>query len=204
MMQRLECRPLFRAGAGWGLALFVGLASGCASSPVPESLRRQAALQPSSFVELKSHAAAYRDRMVILGGDIVQTRHLGKTSDIDVVQTALDSADRPEQSDSSGGRFLAECPYFVDPTIYEKDRELTVAGKVLGERSQKLDEAEYNYLVVGCDYLYLWPQRQPVGYYPYPYGWYGWYGWGWPYYYYPYPFYYPYYPGPAPAHGKHR
>jgi outer membrane lipoprotein len=201
MMKNVECRPVLRAGSGLGLVLFIGLTAGCASSPVPESLRRQAALQPSSFVELKSHAESYRDRMVILGGDIVQTRHLGKTSEIEVVQKSLDSADRPEQSDSSGGRFLAECPYFIDPTIYEKDRELTVAGKVLGERAQKLDEAEYNYLVVGCDYLYLWPERQPAGYYPYPYAWYG---WGWPYYYYPYSFYYPYYPGPMRAPVKRR
>ncbi|QXP83655.1 Slp family lipoprotein [Methylococcus sp. ANG] len=201
MMKKLECRPVFHAGAGLGLALLVGLVSGCASSPVPESLRKRAVLQPSSFVELKSHASQYRDRMVILGGDIVQTRHLGKTSEIEVVQKSLDSADRPERSDSSGGRFLAECPYFVDPTIYEKDRELTVAGKVLGERTQKLDEAEYDYLVVGCDYLHLWPERQPPGYYPYPYAWYG---WGWPYYYYPYSFYYPYYPGPMRAPVKRR
>ncbi|MDD2767242.1 MAG: Slp family lipoprotein [Methylococcus sp.] len=175
--------------------------SGCASSPVPETLRNQAAAQPRSLIELRAHASDYRDRMVILGGDIVQARHLGKTSEIEVVQKSLDSADRPEQSDSSGGRFLAECSYFVDPTIYKKDRELTVAGKVLGMREQKLDEAEYDYLVVGCDYLYLWPQRQPAGNYPYPYNWYG---WGWPYYYYPYSFYYPYYPGPMRGPVKRR
>ncbi|UZR28906.1 Slp family lipoprotein [Methylococcus mesophilus] len=201
MMKKVECRSAFRSGASLGLILVIAHVSGCASSPVPELLRRQAALQPSSFVELKSHAESYRDRMVILGGDIVQSRHLGKTSEIEVVQKSLDSADRPEQSDSSGGRFLAECPYFVDPTIYEKDRELTVAGKVLGKRAQKLDEAEYDYLVVGCDYLHLWPERQPAGYYSYPYAWYG---WGWPYYYYPYSFYYPYYPGPMRAPVKRR
>ncbi|MEW6039877.1 MAG: Slp family lipoprotein [Pseudomonadota bacterium] len=203
MMKKLECRSVFRAGAGLGLVLFIAQASGCASSPIPKSLRKQAALQPSSFIELKSNPALYRERMVILGGDIVQTRYLGKISEIEVVQKSLDRADRPERTDRSDGRFLAECPYFVDPTIYDKDRELTVAGKIVGERAQKLGEAEYDYLVVGCDHLYLWPERRPTGYYPYPSP-YAWYGWGWPYYYYPYSFYYPYYPGPMRAPVKRR
>jgi outer membrane lipoprotein len=198
MMKKLECRSVVRAGTWLGLVLFMAQVSGCASSPVPKSLRQQAALQPVSFFDLKLHPSLYRDRIVILGGDIVKTRHLGRTSEIEVIQMPLDCADRPRRRDRSGGRFLIECPYFLEPTIYEEGRRLTVAGKVLGMRTQKLDEAEYDYLVIGCDHLHLWPVRV-VRHYPYAWhgwgwgpgwgpGWHGWgwpygYGWGWPYYY---------------------
>ncbi|HWP00709.1 MAG TPA: Slp family lipoprotein [Methylococcus sp.] len=176
-----------------GLLLASQLAA-CATSPVPRSFQLRAMTQPKSFVELRANAPHYTGQMVILGGEIVETRHREKISEIEVVQKNLDSQDRPEKTDRSGGRFLVQCSYFLDPAVYEKDREITVAGKVIGQRRQKLDEADYTYLVVGCDYLHLWPERQPVAYYPYPYP----YWYGWPYYYYPYPYFYYAYPVRTP------
>lgn len=171
----------------------------CATSPVPRSLQLQATAQPKSFVELRENAPRYTGQMVVLGGEIVETRHREKKmSEIEVVQKNLDSRDRPEKTDRSGGRFLVQCSYFLDPAVYEKDREITVAGKVIGQRRQKLDEADYSYLVVGCDYLHLWPERPPVAYYPYyPYYPYP-YWYRWPYYCYPYPYFYYTYPVRTP------
>lgn len=161
------------------------LLSACALSPVPQAIRDQAARQPS-FDALQARTEIYRGSMVILGGTVIQTRNLAKQSEIEVLQQPLDYTSRPEGGDVSDGRFLIRCPYFLDPAIFDKGREVTVGGKVIGFEMRPLGEISYRYPTIDCDYLKLWSQQVIVPYnYMGPYygcGWSGYYpcfnGWG--------------------------
>jgi outer membrane lipoprotein len=172
---------------GWGIATVMGLA-GCAS-PIPASLRTAARGQPA-FAELRQKTEAYRGRVVVLGGTILETRPLPQHTELEVLQKPLDPGDRPQWTEATGGRFLALYPGFLDPAVYSQGREVTVAGRVMGVETRRLGGAAYRYLVVQADSVHLWPQRSAyTGYPPWPDWddwWYGprwWYGrpvWWWP------------------------
>ncbi|CAL1241143.1 Slp family lipoprotein [Candidatus Methylocalor cossyra] len=164
---------------------------GCASSPISKPLRQATEKQPS-FAEINARPDAFKGRMVRLGGVIVQTLNKPKVSEVEVLQKPLQKYDdRPQDTDASLGRFLVRCPGFLDPAVYAKGREVTVAGEVEGRETRPLDQIQYTYPVIGCKQIYLWPQQPAVAYaYP-PYYWsYPWWG-GWPGY---YPYWYPYWP----------
>jgi len=124
----------------------------------------------------------------MLGGSIVQTSNLPKFTELEVLQKPLDSSDRPEDVDTSAGRFLIRCNRFLDSAVYAKGREVTVAGEVKGKESKPLDQINYTYPVIGCNEIHLWATRPTYTYYPMPY-WYDPWWRGWPGY---YPYWYPY------------
>ncbi len=169
--------------------LILPLLAGCSASPISKPLRQAAAQQPP-FTAIAARPEAFTGRTVLLGGSIVRTTNLPKTTEIEVLQKPLDPYDDgPEDSDRSSGRFLARCPGFLDSAIYAKGRDITVAGSVEGQETRPLDQIQYTYPVMSCQELHLWPNQPPAPYYsPYPYGYYG-PGWGgWP----GYPYWYPY------------
>jgi outer membrane lipoprotein len=89
------------------------------------------------------------------------------------------------------GRFLAVFPRakgLLDPMIFKKGREITIAGDYAGVRKGRIDEMEYAYPVFEIRQIHLWEDQRdywPYGYpsyYYYP-GWNPWYynSWGRPY-----------------------
>jgi outer membrane lipoprotein len=177
-----------RIASGWLrllLASALVLCAGCATSPISKPLREAAKPQPS-FAEINARPEAYRNRPVLLGGVIVETKNQPQATEIEVLQKPLERSDRPEDVDRSHGRFLVRCNGFLDPAVYAQGREITVAGEVQGQEARPLDQTQYTYPVISCREIHLWAKRPPAAYYyPAPY-WYGpWYG-GWPGYYYPY------------------
>lgn len=122
---------------------------------------------------------AYKGQLFILGGVIVDTRLTEQGSEIEALYVPVDSSGDLEEGEHAGGRFLALLPKakgMLDPEVYKKGREVTLAGEFVETRKGKIDEMEYTYPVFNIRQIYLWPEEK---YYPYP-----------PYYYYPY---YPYY-----------
>jgi outer membrane lipoprotein len=166
------------------------LLNGCATSPFSDSVK-QAAQQQPSFTAIVTNPKAYQGRMVILGGEILQTKNLPQFTEIEVLQKPLNRYTRPQDVDLSHGRFLTRCPGYLDPAIYDKGREISIAGEVKNQETRSIDQVDYNYPVIGCREIHLWPIVMPTYYYP-P-GGYGYSPWGgWPGYYYPYWGYYPY------------
>lgn len=113
------------------------------------------------------------------GGHIVDVKNGLTATDVELVGRRLDNSGRPKHEDESAGRFIARYPGFLDPAIYEPERELTVAGPLTEPEQGKVGEHPYLFPVVAVESHYLWPKREPVAPYAYPYP--------------PYP-YYPYYP----------
>jgi outer membrane lipoprotein len=153
----------------WTLAFFAGCA------PISRQLRERA--EPLSFAEVSKNPEAYKGKIVIWGGEIIQTTNQKDgTSLIEVLQRPLDWEEEPKGTTASGGRFLALVERFLDPYLYRKGKEITVAGEIIGEKTQLLGQMEYRYPFLLSKQIYLW-RNYHYYYYPPPY----------------YP-YYPYYP----------
>jgi outer membrane lipoprotein len=154
-------------GIGW-LAL---LEMGCAHA-ISGSLRTQAE-PPLPFTQLRANPEAYKDRTVILGGEILGTDNLRNGTHIEVLQKPLDRAEAPRLTDNTGGRFMALCNDYLDPAVYAPGRRITVAGHVLGAYTGKVGEVEYLYPLISCLETRLWSPivAVPPGYSAYT-GWY--------------------------------
>ncbi len=148
------------------------------------------------FAELTRNPDLYRGRLFVLGGIIVGTKLTDRGSLIEAVYVPVNSLGYLRGVELSGGRFLALYPKeygLLDPVIYRRGREITVAGVLIGTEEGRIDEMQYSYPLFEIKELYLWEEREPY-YIPPPY----------PYWYYPYPPYWwdprwrHYYPPPPP------
>jgi outer membrane lipoprotein len=131
------------------------LLCGC-SSPFAKELLGQ--VDPAvSFAGLLRDPERYRGSVVMLGGTIVAVRNLKEGSEVEVVQKPLDGEGRPEQTDETGGRFLAVVPQFLDAAVFQRGRSITLIGAAEGARTQPLGEIEYRYPVLTAKQVHLWP-----------------------------------------------
>ena len=177
------------------LALLLLLAS-CAPVLGPEITKRAALRVP--FPEIQKDPEPYRGKLYLLGGRIVRTRMTPQGSLIEAVHVPVDSRGYLKDLDRSRGRFLALYPRekgFLDPLVYRRDREITLAATLVGTRSGKIDGMEYVYPLFRIQEIHLWQEPQervpplsPFWYDPY-HGWYDFWWWhGYP----PPPHWYPF------------
>jgi len=133
-----------------------------------------------TYSSLSNRPDEFKGKIVLLGGNIVQTVPKPGESEIEVVQKDLLSCGEPRLTDKSEGRFLVVVDRFLDPAIYRPERGLTVAGKVQGSEMRRIGEIDYRYPVIAALELHLWREPLPPSAYPYyyPYG-YSYYPWRW-------------------------
>ncbi len=140
---------------------------------------------------LTANPDAFKEKLFILGGVIVETRFVQNGSQIEVLSLPVDGRGYPEEREHADGRFLAIYPReqgLLDPVIFKKGRDVTLAGQFLEARKSKIDDLEYLYPVFEIRQIHLW-EEQDYAAYPYAY---------YPYRYYPDPFWYHPYWGPGP------
>lgn len=158
------------------LASFL-LLTGCAHVISEESRNMvDASIQ---FQGLRADPDSYVGKYVMLGGTVAGVQNDKDGSQLEVVQSPLDSDELPEEvSHSSGGRFLAITPRFLDPVVYKTGRRVTVVGQVQGKKVLPIDRIEYTYPVISIREIHVWskselepPQYPPPGYYYDPHWW---------------------------------
>ena len=175
MNGRMGCLVLM----GLALAGLVGCAHAI-SRP-----NRQAALKSLTAESILQQFETYQGQLVLMGGEIIETKNLEKETIIEVLQKPLSqSSDRPVQRQEHNGRFLVRYDSFKDPYVFGKGREITVAGIVVGKEISKIGERDYTYLVLESRETYLWPERSDTHdeyFYGYPYPPLWWYDPWWPY-----------------------
>ncbi len=108
---------------------------------------------------LFSDPDAYKGKIVILGGVIISSKNTDKGTHIEVLQNPIDFRGRPQNTDTSHGRFLILYEGYLDTAIYSMGRRVTVAGEVLGKRMRPLGEVQYPYLVIKSKELHLLKPR---------------------------------------------
>ena len=161
--------------------------TGCSviSSPV-----RQQALSDIPFRTLADSGDLYIGETVILGGYILSTENKADTTVIEVIQSPLSMNHEPKAKDRTEGRFLVSHKGFLDPEVYQKDRKITVAGKIAGFLTREIGNCPYTCLQIDSVELYLWPKLEESGrdalYYYDPFFYAPWH----------YPYYYPLRKGP--------
>lgn len=143
-----------------GVALLL-LMNGC--SPAISKEIRSRVDPEANFKVVILDPDSYKGEIVLWGGEIIRTRNTKDETWIELLQRPLAGNDRPIRDAASGGRFLIRHDGFLDPAVYGRGREITVAGEIQGRRIQSLDEIEYNYPIVSAKELVLWgPQHEPV------------------------------------------
>lgn len=173
--------PRGKSSLFFGL-LLLAFFSGCA--PISKDLRAQAD-RTLNFQQVFKDPGAYKGKIVIWGGEIIETiNQKDGTTLMVVLQRPLDWMEEPKFQRSEG-RFIILAEGYVDPYVFKRGRRITVAGEILGRKVMRLGELEYPYPLLQSKQLYLWGEYY-YSPYPYPYyprGYYGYYGprWGYPY-----------------------
>jgi outer membrane lipoprotein len=136
----------------FGLFLMV-LFSGC--TPISKQLRDQA--DPKlSFQQVSQNPEAYKGKIVIWGGEIIETIvQKDGTTLIVVLQRPLDRKKEPKVQQSEG-RFLVLVEGITDPYVFRRGRRITTGGEILGKKVMRLGEFDYPYALLRSKQLHLW------------------------------------------------
>lgn len=148
------------------------------------------------YNEAIQNIAKYKDAPVRWGGIIIDVENEQTKTLVQILYYPLDSYGRPMTDEQNGGRFLIERPEFLDPAVYTRNTEITVAGTIKGDAERAIGKKVMRLPLISATTLYVWPTYERSSYYDgYGYGfgynpYYG--GYGYPYYWGGY--YRPYYP----------
>jgi outer membrane lipoprotein len=131
----------------------------------------------------------FKDHLFIFGGIIVETKLVETGSQIEALFVPVDRHGNLAGASPYRGRFIAHYTRsrgLLDPLIFRRGREITIAAYFVEVRKGKIDEMDYVYPVFEIEQAHLWEEIRYDPYYwaPYPY-----------YYPYPYAYPYPYFPG---------
>lgn len=140
---------------------------GCA--PVLSSQAMREAHRDVPLSQLRESPEAWKGRLFVLGGVIVETRVTEKGSLIEALAVGVDRYGYLEYDRPYKGRVLALFPKdkgLLDPVIYRKGREITFSGVFVELRKGRIDEMDYVYPVFEIAELYLWEEYRD--YYSYP------------------------------------
>jgi len=137
------------------------LIAGCAY-PISRQLREEVA-KNVTFPMVLSNPSAYIGDIVIWGGTIIRTINRKAGTEIFVLDTPLDYAGAPKAYVHSRGRFIAKSSEFLDPAVFKRGNEITLAGEISGEKTLRLGQTHYTYPVVMIKELHLWEKEY---YYP--------------------------------------
>jgi len=116
-----------------------------------------------SFQTLQQAPQNFMGEIVILGGKIIEIEPMGDYTDLQVVQLALNTSDRPEENDRSEGRFLIRSEQFLDPALYPAGTLITVVGQLQGSEERPIGQMSYRYPVITPQEIKKWPQQTDPG-----------------------------------------
>ena len=139
--------------------LLLTLLTACASQ-VPVAIREPIAGGPD-VSSARAAKAELIGRHVRWGGVIASVENHKQDTWIELVDRPIESGGRPSDTDTSGGRFIARIPGFLDPVIYAKHREMTVTGVLAESITRPVGDYPYRYPVVDVDNYYLWAKPLP-------------------------------------------
>ena len=167
------------------LSICIFLLSAC--SNLPPAIE-DPPLYDLSYSQAIRNITQYKDAPVRWGGVVIDVENEQNFSLVQILYYPLNSYGRPRLDKPNEGRFLIKSPEFLDPAVYSKDTEITIAGTLKGDIERKVGNKTLRLPLILSTVIYLWPDYIPGNYYGY--GGYGVFGFGYPYYgYYGYPYY---------------
>lgn len=138
---------------------------------ISRSTMDMAALNPS-LADINSAPVSFKDNLYVFGGKIISIRLTKEGSLIEALYLPVSSWGYIKDYDKQSPRFLALMPKekgILDPIIFRKDREITIAAIYKGTITEKLEELDYQYSYFEITEIYLWQEQQyNFRYEPYP------------------------------------
>lgn len=142
----------------------VFLLSSCVHVISKPMVQEAAGTRGVPFTAVIKDIDGFRGKTFIWGGFIVSTENTGEGTYIEVVQNPIDGYGRIKDPDQSGGRFLAFSDSQLDPLIFGRGRELTVAGELVGKKKRSFGDTEYVYPVIQIKEQHLWREINQYSY----------------------------------------
>lgn len=99
----------------------------------------------------------FKNNPVRWGGTIIDVDNEPDTTKMQILLYPLNFYGRPILSRTALGRFIAVSKQFLDPAIYTKGTEITVAGSLQGTMQKKVGEKSVTVPVVAIDEQHIWP-----------------------------------------------
>ena len=142
----------------------------CSCSPIlSENLHKQG-INSMSLLDIKKDLTPHKGKLFILGGVIVKTTITKEGSLIEALYVPVDSRGYLRSLSTADGRFLAiySSKELLDPVIFREQREVTLAGELIGTRSGKIDEMDYVYPLFEIKEIHLWREKKEYDRHYYP------------------------------------
>lgn len=138
---------------------------------------REKARTDVSFSFLQKNIDKFIGSTFIFGGVIINIQNTDEGTIIEARHSPIDFQGAIIDPDVSEGRFMAMFNGYLDPLIYKKGREITIAGELIGSREKTIGEIQYSYPLFAIREIFLWKEKKefyayPPPPYPYPYYWY--------------------------------
>ncbi len=135
-----------------------------------------------SYTQAIQGIAHYKDAPVRWGGIIIDVENEQNFSLVQVLYYPLNGDGRPQTDQLNEGRFLIKSPEFLDPAVYTKNTEITVAGTLTGDLERTIGKKTMRLPLITATTIHLWPVYVYDNYYQgFGYGYNPYYG-GYPYY----------------------
>ena len=170
-----ECRPRH-----WLVLLSCLLLAACASRP-PAGIGGEIVGAPGA-AEVRADPGRYRGETVRWGGEILGVTNRAEVTEVEIYDRPLRDSAEPAPNGGDGVRFIARVRGFLDPAEYQRDKRMTVRGRIAAPLTRAVGEYPYRYPVVDVVHHHLWPVYQPPEppYWRYPYydPWWPWGPWG--------------------------
>ena len=125
----------------------------CAGGPKFALDKVDTTLTPQQVV---SETGMHRGKEVLWGGMIINSTNLEKSTRLEVLAYPLDSDHYPQTDKPPYGRFLLLRDGYLETVDYAPGRLITVAGRIEGTRTGKVDESDYTYPLIQAEQLHLW------------------------------------------------
>lgn len=123
-----------------------------------------------SFPEVFNNPDAFRGRLFILGGRIIDTQITDEGTMIEAAYIPVDAEGRLQDSERVPGRFIAFLPRkqgILSPERYSKGERVTIAGEFIELEPRTRGEVEYIHPLFEIKDIHLWG-KAPISYAPLP------------------------------------
>ncbi len=94
------------------------------------------------------------------GGEVIKINNHSDYTLVELISRPLNKSGKPNQSDSSEGRFLVRLNEFLDPENIKPGRRITVWGNLREWQTNKIGEYDYLYPVVAANQHKIWPKKR--------------------------------------------
>ena len=141
------------------VVVLLSLLVSCATTPVFDTSGVNEALTPARVLDAENSDSG---EPVLWGGTILDTQNLAEFTQIEVLAFPLHSSQRPLRGQKPLGRFLVRHNGFLEPTVFNAGKSITVLGEIGGVEDGQVGDASYRYPIVNAGQIQLWSASQPT------------------------------------------